>query len=150
MDGAAREEGERLETNEVELHEIRLMLDRPWRVIEKTDLNVDDTTPCIREQMARKEQLELAAAQARTALAERRVLLDKAEVVAHFATDMAEFLHAIDITESKAFLRTFVKHIAVEPGRAVIHHTNPMPEDSQIGHKDSAEVVLAEGVRNGN
>ncbi len=147
MDGAAREERERLETIEAELREIRLMLDRIWRVIEKTDLDVDDAAPRIREHMARKEQLELAAEKARNALAERRVLLDKAEVVAEFAADMADFLRTSDITESKAFLRTFIKRIAVEPGRATIHYTIPMPEDSPIGRKDTAEVALAEGVR---
>ena len=147
MDGAAREERERLETIEAELREIRLMLDRIWRVIEKTDLEIDDAAPRIREHMARKEQLENAAEEARNALAERRVLLDKAEVVAEFVADMAEFLRTSDITESKAFLRTFVKQIAVEPGRAVIHYTIPMPDDSPIGRKDAAEVALAEGVR---
>ena len=147
MDGAAREERDRLETIDAELREIRLMLDRIWRVIEKTDLEVDDAAPRIREHMARKEQLETAAEKARNALAERRVLLDKAEVVAEFAADMAEFLRTSDITESKAFLRTFIKQIAVEPGRATIHYTIPMPEDSPIGRKDTAEVALAEGVR---
>ncbi len=147
MDGAAYEERERLETIEAELREIRLMLDRIWRVIEKTDLDVDDAAPRIREHMARKEQLELAAEKARNALDERRVLLDKAEVVAEFAADMAEFLRASDITESKAFLRTFIKRIAVEPGRATIHYTIPMPDDSPIGRKDTAEVALADSVR---
>ncbi len=75
------------------------------------------------------------------------MLLDKAEVVAEFAADMAEFLRASDITESKAFLRTFIKRIAVEPGRATIHYTIPMPEDSPIGRKDAAEVALADSVR---
>ena len=147
MDGAAREERERLETIEAELREIRLMLDRIWRVIEKTDLDVDDAAPRIREHMARKEQLENAAEKARNALAERRALLDKAEVVAEFAADMADFLRASDITESKAFLRTFIKRIVVEPGRATIHYTIPMPEDSPIGPKDAAEVALADSVR---
>ncbi len=147
MDGAPREERERLETIEAELREIRLMLDRIWRMIEKTDLEVDDAAPRIREHMARKEQLELAAEKARNALDERRVLLNKAEVVAEFAADMAEFLRASDITESKAFLCTFIQRIAVEPGRAVIRYTSPMPEDSPIEHSDAAEVALAEGVR---
>ncbi len=100
MDGAAREEREQLETA-AELREIRLMLDRIWRVIEKTDLDVDDAAPRIREYMARKKQLETAAEQARNALAERRVLLDKAEVVAEFVADMAEFLRSSDITDRR-------------------------------------------------
>lgn len=60
---------------------------------------------------------------------------------------MAEFLRTSDITESKAFLRTFIKRIAVKPGRAVIHYTIPMPEDSPIGRRDAAEVALTGGVR---
>jgi len=99
MDGAAREERERLETIEAELREIRLMLDRIWRVIEKTDLEIDDAAPRIREHMERKEQLETAAETARSALAERRVLLDKAEIVAEFVADMADFLRSSDITD---------------------------------------------------
>ena len=147
MDGAAYDERQRLKTIEAELREIRQMLDRIWRVIEKTDLEVDDAAPRIREHMARKEQLETAAEQAKNTLAERRVLLDNAEVVAEFVADMAEFLRTSDITESKAFLRTFIKRIDVKPGRAVIRYTIPMPEDSPIGRMDAAEVALAEGVR---
>ena len=113
MDGLAKSERNKFETIEDELREVRRKLDRVWHVIENTDLELDDATPRIREHMARKEQLEIAAEQARCALAERRVQLDKAEVVAEFAADMAEFLRTSDITESKAFLRTFVKRIAV-------------------------------------
>ena len=78
--------------------------------------------------MRREEQLELAAQQARTALGEWRAHLDRAEI----AADMANFLHVSDIAESKAFLCTFVKRIVVEPGRATIHYTTPMPEDSPM------------------
>ena len=122
------------------------MLDRIWRVIEKTDLKIDDAAPRIREHMARTEQFETAAEQTSKALAERRVLLDK--VVAAFAADMAEFRRTSDIIESKAFLRTFVRRIEVEAGRALINYTIPMTEDSPIGRTDAAEVALAEGVRN--
>ena len=147
MDGVAHEQRQKLETIEQQLAEVKHRLDRIWHLLEMTDLSVDDARDRIREHMARKEQLETAAEQARKALAERRVLLDKAEVVAEFVADLADFLRTSDITESKAFLRTFIKQIAVEPGRAVINYTIPMPEDSPIGRKDAAEVALAEGVR---
>lgn len=100
VDGAAREESQWLETVEAELCEIRLMLDRIWRVIENTDLEIDNAAPRIGEHMARKEQLETAAEQACRALIERRLQLDKAEIVAEFVTDMAEFLRTSNITES--------------------------------------------------
>ena len=60
---------------------------------------------------------------------------------------MSEFLATSELTESKAFIRSFVKEIAVAPGAATIRYTIPMPEDSPIGRKDAAEVALAEGVR---
>ena len=58
--------------------------------------------------MARKDQLEQAADEARAVLAERRVFLDSADIIANFAADMSEFLRTSDITESKAFMRSFV------------------------------------------
>ena len=63
------------------------------------------------------------------------------------AADIGESLRTSDITESKAFLRTFIKQIAVKPSWAVINYTIPMPEDSPIGRKDAAEVARPEGVR---
>ena len=94
----------------------------------------------------RREQPELAAAEARKALAARRQLLDSAEVIAGFAEDMSEFPLISDITETKAFIRTFVKRITVRSGRAVIRYTIPMPQDSPIGRSDAAEVTLNGGV----
>ena len=52
-----------------------------------------------------------------------------------------------ELTESRAFIRSFVKEIEVRPGRAVIHYTIPTPEDSPIGGADAAEVALNGGVR---
>ena len=80
------------------------------------------------------------------AVAARRQLLDRADVIAAFAEDMSAFLLTSDITETKAFIRTFVKGITVRPGRAVIRQTFPMPEDSLIGRSDPAHVGLDDGI----
>ena len=146
MDGLAHEQRDQLETIEHELAEVKRMLDRIWRAIETTDLEVSDAADRIREHKQRSEQLELAAAEMHKALAARRQLLDNADVVAGFAEDMSEFLLTSDVTETKAFIRTFVKRITVRPGRAVIRYTIPMPEDSPIGRTDAAEVALNGGV----
>ena len=76
-------------------------------------------------------------------LAERRVLLDSAETVASFAAEMSEFLQTSEITETRAFVRSFVKAILVRPGQATIHYTIPTPPDSPIGGADAAEVALS-------
>ena len=68
--------------------------------------------------------------------------LDKVETITAFAKDMSEFLKTSELTESRAFIRSFVKEIEVRPGRATIHYTIPTPEDSSIGGADAAEVAL--------
>ena len=103
------------------------------------------------ERLARKqrEQLQLAAAEAHTALVERRQLCGNADVVAECgecAEDMCDFQPTGDSTETRAFIRTFVREITVRPGRAMIRDTIPTPQDSQIGRSDTAQVGVNEGV----
>ena len=125
------------------LLEIRQRLSRIWRLIEMTDIDMSDASDRIKEHRERQEQLDLAAAEARAVPAERRVLLDSADTIASFASDMSEFPRTSELTETRTFVRSFVTQITVKPGPAVIHYTIPMPEDSPIGSADAAEVALS-------
>ncbi len=145
-DGPAHEQRERLETIEHQPAEGKRMRGQIRRAIGTTGLEVSDLGERIREHKQRKEQPQLAAAQARMAFAARRQLLDSADVIAAFAEDMSAFLLTSDITETKAFIRTFVKWITVRFGRAVIPYTIPMPQDSPIRRSDSAEVGFGDRV----
>ena len=147
MDGLAREQGQKLESAEHELVQVTQALDRIWRMVETTDLEMSDAAERIREHKRRKEQLHGAAETARRTLADRRQLLDSEDMIAAFAEEMREFLLTSELTETRAFLRTFIQRIEVCPGRAVIHYTIPLPKDSPIGPSDRAEVGLGDGVR---
>ncbi|MCY3570722.1 MAG: recombinase family protein [Chloroflexi bacterium] len=147
MDGVAREERERLETIEAEQEEVRRKMDRLWHIVESSDMEVNDILPRLRVHQERQAQLDQAADQARLALTERRELLDSADMVAMFAEEMSEFLQTSEVTEAKSFIHSFVKRIAVRPGRAVIHYTIPTPQDSPLRGGDLADVELSEGVR---
>ena len=147
MDGVAREQRQKLETIEQELVDVRRRLGRVWHVIENTDIEMADASDRIKEHRERQQRLEVAAEEARAVLAERRVLLDSADTIAAFAQDMSEFLKTSEVTETRAFVRSFVKQVLVGPGRAVIHYTMPTPEDSPIGGADAAEVALTARVR---
>ena len=147
MDGVAREERERLETIEAEQAEVRRKMDRLWHIVESTDMEVNDILPRLRVHQEREEQLGQAVAEARAVLAERRELLDSADMVASFAEEMSEFLMNSEVTETKAFIRSFVKQIVIRPGRAVIRYTIPTPPDSPLLGADAADLELSEGVR---
>ncbi len=147
MDGVAHEQRERLQTIEEELDEVKKRLSRIWQVIETTDIEMADASERIREHRERKEKLEVAAEEARALLSERRQFLDSADTIATFAAEMSEFLKTSELTETKAFVHSFVKEIEVKPGRAAIVYSIPMPEDSPIGGADAAEVALNGRVR---
>ncbi len=143
MDGVAHEQRERLETVEAELAEVQRKMDRLWHAVESTDLEINDILPRLREHKERQEKLENAAEGARALLSERREVLDDVDAITAYAQDMREFLLKSDLTESRAFIRSFVKEIDVAPGRAVIRYSIPMPDDSRIPGRDTEEVALA-------
>ena len=143
MDGVAHEQRQKLESIEAELEDVRRRMSRVWQIVENTDLEMADASERIKEHRERQQLLEVAADEARTMLAERRVLLDSAETVAAFAAEMSEFLQTSEITETRAFVRSFVKAILVRPGQATIHYTIPTPPDSPIGGGDAADVALS-------
>ena len=142
IDGVAAEQRERLENIEAELIEVRRRLDRVWHIIENSELDISDATSRIREHRERQEKLEIAAEEARALLSERRAVLDNVDTIAAFAEDMSDFLMTSEITESRAFIKSFVKEIKVKPGKATVYYTLPTPPDSPIGGGDAAEVAL--------
>ena len=125
MDGVAREQREKLESIEEELEDVKRRLGRIWHVIETTDVEMADASERIKEHRERKEKLESAAEEARALLAERRVMLDSADVIATFAEEMSEFLKTSELTQTRAFVHSFVNEVAVKPGRAAIVYTYP-------------------------
>ncbi len=142
MDGVARQQRKRLEALEKELEGVKRKLGRIWHVIETSDIEMTDAADRIREHRANKERLEIAAEEARKILVERRQFLDSADTIAAFAEEMSEFLKSSEVTETRAFVQSFVKEIEVRPGKAVIVYSIPTPEDSPIKGADSAQVDL--------
>ncbi len=129
------------------MEEVRRRLARIWQFAETTDVEMADAADRIREHRERQAQLEDAAREARAALDDRRGTLDSADTIAAFASEMSEFLKTSELTETKAFVQSFVKEVQVRPGKATIIYTIPMPEDSPIGGAAAAEIALNEGVR---
>ena len=149
MDGVARDQRERLESIDGELEEVKKQLGRVWHFIAKSDsVDVAEASDLIVELRERKETLEVAAEEARGLLKERRQLLDSADTIATFAEEMSEFLKTSELTETRAFVHSFVKEVQVKPGRAAIIYSMPTPDDSPIGGADAAEIALNGRVMN--
>ena len=51
-----------------------------------------------------------------------------------------------DEAESRTFIKSFVREIAVAPGKAVIRYSIPMLRDSRIRGGDTEEVALTSPV----
>ncbi len=116
MDGIAAEQREKRETIEAELLEVRQRVDRLRKLVETTDLQTEEILPRLRHHQERQEQLEWAADYTRVAVSDCREVLNKLETVAAYVRDMSEFLRESDIAETKAFIRSFVKRVAVSLG----------------------------------
>ena len=56
-------------------------------------------------------------------LAERRVILEIDDTIATFAREMSDFLKTSELTEAKAFVRSFIKQMLVKPGKETILYT---------------------------
>ena len=147
MDGMAHEQRKKLEAIESELTEVQRWLDRLYRAIETTDLDISDIAPRIREHRERERKLQDSAREVEATLAERRVRLDNLETITTFAQDMSTFLDGSGLTERRAFIQSFVKEISVGPGKATIRYNIPMPEDGGLRGKDTGELTLPNPVR---
>ena len=141
LGSVVQEQRERVEAMEAELVEVRRRMDRLWHAVETSDLEVNDILPRLRQHQVRQEKLEVAGEEARAVLASRDNRLSE-EQLAAYAEEMSEFLMESELTESRAFIRSFVKEIRVSPGKAVIHYTMPTPPDSPIRGGTAAEVAL--------
>ena len=149
MDGVAREQRERLESIDGELEEVKNQLGRVWHFIARSDsVDVAEASDLIVELRERKEKLEIATEEAMALLKERRQFLDSADTIAAFAAEMSEFLKTSELTETKAFVGSFVKEVVVKPGRAAIVYSIPTPDDSPMGGADAAEIALNGRVMN--
>ena len=60
-------------------------------------------------------------------------MLDSAGTIAAFAREMSEFLKNSELTETRAFVRSFVKEVVVRPGWAGHFLHDSTPGDSPIG-----------------
>ena len=94
-----------------------------------------------------QQQLEQAKASANLTMDDRSTILENPDAVVAYAKELTEFLRLGGIGKAKPFLRRFVKHIWIEPGRGIIEYKIPLPDGSIHAGKTKRELALTEPVR---
>ena len=141
-EGAERVHRGRLASIRREIEDARRRLGRLYAAIEDPDLEVSDLAPRIREVRDREQKLLEAQRDAETAFSDRRAVMGDIERIAAFAEDLGEFLKDGELTEKRAFISSFVEEIVVEPDRATIRYTLPLPMDVPTAGMDAEDVSI--------
>ncbi len=95
--------------------------------------------PRIKELRTRQDELSKAKIQLQAEMAAQGATHVDAEIVKSYAEDLKSLLKEADITESKTFLRSFIKRVEINKSEAVIHYNLPVPP--YWSEKQLAEVL---------
>ena len=122
---------DRLDIIDTELRDVKARLCKLYEALETGKLDMDDLAPRIKELKARQDELygNRVLVEAETAVNGIQPINEA--LVKIYADDLRGLLEESDITERKAFLRSFVKRIEVDKERVTVHYTLPMPPDGK-------------------
>jgi site-specific DNA recombinase len=142
---------DRLDTVDAELNEVELRLSRLYDALETGKLSLDDLSPRIKNLRARHDELRKARLQLEAEMAAQTVKYLDEQTVKSYAEDLKSLLTEADITQSKGFLRSFIKRIEIGKTEAVVHYNVPVPphwgERQSVGVLPIDTLGGAEGTR---
>jgi hypothetical protein len=121
------------------LNDVKARLSKLYDVLETGKLNLDDLSPRIKELKAKQDTLSKTRVQVEADMVVEGVQHIEVEAVKTYAQDLRSLLEEGNFTQSKAFLRSFVKRVTVNGDKAQIQYRLPMPPD---GKKTSSVAVL--------
>ncbi|AOV98748.1 recombinase family protein [Dehalococcoides mccartyi] len=130
---------ERLAVIDTELEDIRQRLNRLYEAIESGKLDYSDLSPRIKDLRSRQSDLEKSMIVAEAELLASGSESIKIEQVKAYAGDLKQLLAEAEISECKAFLKTFVKKIEINGNEATLKYRLPLP-----GLKNGKEVLPIE------
>ncbi len=93
----------------------------------------------IKELRTRQDELSKARIQTEAEMISQGTEHVDVEMVKSYAQDLRSLLEETGFTESKTFLRSFIKRIVINGENATIHYNLPMPPD---GKKKQSVGVL--------
>ena len=142
---------EKLDAMDAELKDVDSRLARLYDALETGKLNLDELAPRIKELKARQEDISKARVMLEAEMTLRGVRHLDAELVKTYAADLRLLLSEGDITQSKAFLRSFIQKIVIDGNKATIHYKLPVPsqwpEYDEVGVLPIVPLSGAGGIR---
>ena len=118
---------DRSDTIDAELNDVRLRLSKLYDALETGKLTLDDLASRIKELRTRQDEINKAKLQLEAEIAAHAATHVNVETVKSYAEDLKSLLGEADITESKSFLRSFIKRIEINKSEAVIQYNLPVP-----------------------
>jgi site-specific DNA recombinase len=117
---------DKLDAIEIELYDIGARLSSLYDALETRKLDLDDLAPRTKELKMKQGELSRARVQAEADIVMAGVQHLDVGMVKSYAQDLRTLLEEADFTQSKTFLRSFVKRITIEISKAKIHYCIPM------------------------
>jgi len=147
MDDASRECQEELKLISREEDSISTRLDKLYDAVETGKINLDDLTPRIRELRSRQEKLLARQSELEVAMSDKRVELADMKMVKSYVIDLRHTLNEGPLTDRRAFIRSFVKEIAVTQQEIQLTYTLPLPPDGLTEERVEVLPIVRYGGR---
>ena len=123
---------DKLDTIDIELFDVDARLSKLYDALETGKLSLDELAPRIKELKAKHDELSKARVQAEADIVVAGVQHVDAETVKSCAQDLKSLVEEAYFTQSKTFLRSFVKRVTIEGNKAKIQYRLPMPPDGKM------------------
>jgi site-specific DNA recombinase len=122
---------DRLEVIDAELRDAKARLTKLYEALETGKLELDDLAPRIKELKVRQDELGKARVLLEAEMTARGMQPVDEVMVKSYARDLRGLLEESELTERRAFLRSFVNRIEVDKGQVTVHYKLPLPQDGK-------------------
>jgi site-specific DNA recombinase len=122
-----------------EIGGIEQRLGNLYNAIENGNIEFNLLKPRLQELKAQHDRLLARKAELEVILSQRKIELASPEVVRRYVEDLRQFIDSSELTERKAFIKSFVKEIKVTGNEGRIRYTFPIPPDN---HEEEGLGVL--------
>ena len=105
-------------------------LERLYNALETEKIGISDLAPRIKQLRIKQELLETKKRELEMSLSDKRVELVDLEAVTRCVEDLRELLEESELTERKAFIKSFVKEVRVTEKEVLLTYAMPfLPEN---------------------